>query len=89
MELEEPVEQPPIQMLVAVVGLEEMMLARAKSWDPPVVLPVALEVEVMEVQRVQESPKLDREGEAISVDQLLAEPVQAVVAVVANMELLI
>ncbi len=82
-------EQPPIQMLVAVVGLEEMMLARAKSWDPPVVLPVALEVEVMEVQRVQESPKLDREGEAISVDQLLAEPVQAVVAVVANMELLI
>lgn len=76
-------------MLAAVAGLEEMMLARAKSWDPPVVLPVALEVEVMEVQRVQESPKLDREGEAISVDQLLAEPVQAVVAVVANMELLI
>jgi hypothetical protein len=44
-------------MLAAVAGLEEMMLARAKSWDPPV--------------------------------ELLAEPVQAVVAVVANMELLI
>jgi hypothetical protein len=72
-------------MLAAVAGLEEMMLARAKSWDPPVVPPVALEVEVMEVQRVQESPKLDREGEAMSVDQVLAEPVQAVVAAVANM----
>lgn len=88
-ELEEPVEQPPIRMLAAVVGLEEMMLPLVKSWELLVVLPVALEVEAMEVQRVQESPKLDREGEAMSVDQVLAEPVQAVVAVVANMELLI
>lgn len=84
---EERVEQPPIRIPAAVVEPEEMMLVPVKSWDLLVVLPVALEAGVMEVQRVQHSPRLDREAEVMLVEPILAEPVLAVVAAAANMGL--